>query len=112
MTIVPAFNKGPLVVKEELVSLFKFFFQQEIYDGMRYRQDLFRLLNTFEVARRERVYNLGHALADRGLRVVITRSRDRYKLWINLRDPWERKNDKTEIVRRANCYACEQFLPT
>lgn len=95
---------GPLVVKEELVNLFKFWFQETIQDGMLFRDELFRHLQSFNFVQRHRAYEIGYQLAEKGFKVVITCSGDtgittanrdhssqsqiRYRVWVSLREPW------------------------
>lgn len=67
-----------------------------MYDGMRYRNELFRHFKTFGAHRRQHAYSLGCALAQKGVQAVITCVSDRntaltdqrYILWISLRSPW------------------------
>lgn len=80
---------GPIVLNEHQVSCFKFWFGDAIYDGMSYRDELFRQLRTFPREKRDKVYSLGYALAERDVPAVITRSAESYVLWVSLRAPWD-----------------------
>ena len=87
----------PLVVTEQQSSsYFKFWHNNGMHDGMRYRNELFRHFKTFSAQRRSHAYSLGCALAQQGIQAVITCVSDRhtaptdqrYILWISLRSPW------------------------
>ncbi|HEY9861774.1 MAG TPA: hypothetical protein V6D16_19910 [Candidatus Obscuribacterales bacterium] len=87
----------PLVVSEQQSSsYFKFWHNNGLHDGMRYRNELFRHFRTFSVHRRNHAYSLGCAFAQQGIQTVITCVSDRntapeerrYILWISLRSPW------------------------
>ena len=87
----------PLVVTEQQSSsYFKFWYNEGMHEGMRYRNELFRHFRTFSAYRRNHAYSLGCALAQQGVQAVITCLSDRetapadqrYVLWISLRSPW------------------------
>ncbi|MBD2256096.1 hypothetical protein [Pseudanabaena sp. FACHB-2040] len=75
----------PLVINEKLVSLFKFWFDGQIYDGMGCRNEIFSCLRVADHRKRQQIYDLGWALAEEGVQVVITVSDSKYTLWSNLR---------------------------
>lgn len=77
----------PLLINEKLVSLFNFWADGKLQNGMRCSNELFRQVRTFAFDQRQRVYSLGWALAERGIQVVITWSHRGYGLWICLRTP-------------------------
>jgi hypothetical protein len=90
----------PLVVTEQQSSsYFKFWYNDVIHDGMRYRSELFRHFRTFSAHHRNHAYSLGCALAQQGIQAIITCLSDRktapedqrYVLWISLRSPWPEK---------------------
>ena len=87
----------PLVVTEQQSSsYFKFWYDDNMHEGMRYRNELFRHFKTFGAHRRNHAYSLGCALAQQGIQAVITCVSDRntapadqrYVLWVSLRSPW------------------------
>ncbi len=75
----------PLLVNEKLVSFFKFWAKDNLQNGMRCSNELFRQVRTFGVDQRPKAYSLGWALAERGIRVVTTWSLHGYALWICMR---------------------------
>lgn len=54
---------------------------------MRYGQELYGLIREVRTQARLDAYQLGHELLLQGLPVLMTASRQRYALWINLRNP-------------------------
>lgn len=70
---------------ENQVSLFKFWFDGDIREGLCHRGELFRHSCTVASSQASQVYALGQRLVCEGVEVVITCSNDRYRLWTNLR---------------------------
>lgn len=75
----------PLVINEKLVSLFKFWRDGQIHDGMGCRNEIFSCLRSADLRKRQQIYDLGWALAQEGVQVVITVSDAKYTLWSSLR---------------------------
>ena len=85
---------SPAVLCENLVSPFRFWFEDTLQEGMIYQNELFECLRVFSDRQRTEVYELSNTLSQQGILVVITHKRERsswksvsgrYKLWINLR---------------------------
>lgn len=75
----------PSLISEHLVSLFKFWMDGRVQDGMRCNSGLFHLHQAFDSDRREQVFALAWAFSEHNIPVVITSSGLEYKLWISLR---------------------------
>lgn len=75
----------PLVVDESQINQFKVYLCNEIRTGMYYDRDLYGLIREIDTQARLDAYRLGCELLVQGLPVLMTVSRQRYALWINLR---------------------------
>ncbi|XHX77376.1 MAG: hypothetical protein RBJ76_23500 [Stenomitos frigidus ULC029] len=94
----------PLLVNEKLVSLFKFWANGKLQNGMRCSNELFRQVRTFTFDQRQKVYSLGWALAERGIRTVITWSLQGYALWVCMRSPNKLWNAAKETKPRTKSH--------
>lgn len=75
----------PLVVDESQINQFKVYLCNEIRTGMYYDRELYGLIHELDTRARLDAYQLGYELLLQGLPVLMTVSRKRYALWINLR---------------------------
>ncbi len=77
----------PLVINEDQVFSFKFWFNGVVQTGMYYQTELFCCLGTFDLCERPRVYQLGCQLGQRGMQIALTSSSSgTCSLWGGLRD--------------------------
>jgi hypothetical protein len=76
----------PLVVAETLVSPFKFW-NEGVYCGMLYRNDFYRSLRQFPAADRLQAFTQAIEESNRGYKVCITASSERYTVWVEMRSP-------------------------
>lgn len=76
----------PLVIDEQQVFIFKFWFDGKIQDGMHFQNELFCQIGTFGVSERSRVYQAACKLAHQGTLLAITCSDTTCRVWGNLRD--------------------------
>jgi hypothetical protein len=75
----------PVVVYETLISLFNFYREGQVYQGMSCRQQIYKLVSTYTVEARLQAYTEGCDLSNQGNQVVITVSSQHYKVWVALR---------------------------
>lgn len=75
----------PLTIDERQVIQFKFYFNQAVRTGMQYDRELYGLVSEMSPHARLEAYRLGCELIRQGLPILVTVSRSRYALWINLR---------------------------
>lgn len=75
----------PMLICEDFISRFKFWLDGQMQDGMHHRNELFRCLRTEKLLGRQKIYDLGWAIAQEGVHTVITASKDHYTLWVSLR---------------------------
>lgn len=75
---------APLLICANLVSSFKFWSNGQICDGMTYRNEFFRSIQTVNPERRQQIFDLGWVLSQEGAQVIITVSKQQYMLWISL----------------------------
>ena len=75
----------PLVVDEGQINQFNVYLCDGIRRGMQYRQELYGLVREVAAQDRSKAYQLGCELLSQGLPVLMTASKQRYVLWINLR---------------------------
>lgn len=77
----------PLVVKENTIFTFKFWFDDQIQEGMNYQQEMFCRLYTLAPQFRAQLYQFGCKLTQNGTVVVISIADKHCSLWVSLRDP-------------------------
>lgn len=77
----------PLVVKENSLFTFKFWFNDQIQEGMNYQQEMFCRLCTLAPQCRAQLYQFGCKLTQNGTPVVISITDQHCSLWVSLRDP-------------------------
>ncbi|MDX2243624.1 MAG: hypothetical protein NW224_23335 [Leptolyngbyaceae cyanobacterium bins.302] len=77
----------PLVVDENQVAPFTFYWNGAVRLGMRYDHELYGLMHEVSLYARLDAYQMGCEMLAQGLPVLITASRQRYALWLNLRNP-------------------------
>lgn len=78
--------KHPLVINECLISCFKYW-DGIVQQGMRYNQELYRLLQIYEANERLQAYMVAYNHAEQGNLICITVSKITYRLWLGLRSP-------------------------
>ncbi len=71
-------------IPEPLVRCFKFWSDNEIKEGIYWREELYKLVSTFSPTERERAYALGVDISQHGKSTVITCSQDSYRVWVSL----------------------------
>lgn len=77
----------PLVVNEEQVFTFKFWFNGKVHLGMSYQGELYCRLESFDLQRRPQVYQLGCKLSQQNTSIVLSSASATCSLWGSLRDP-------------------------
>jgi hypothetical protein len=81
----------PLVINEHQGAVFKFWFEDQLNDGLRLRNGLFRRVQTFDILHRDQAYALAYALGQQSVQTVITCSKTRYIVWVDLKVPFEKR---------------------
>lgn len=82
----------PAVLTEKIVSLFNFYLNGKIQQGMRYGFDLYQLAFEFQPNDRLKAYQHANELMQDGLQVVVTAATNRYVVWVSLRSPLSEQN--------------------
>jgi len=77
----------PSVIIEEQVHSFNFYLGEEMREGMRYRNELYGLINSFDTGSRLQAYQFACELILSSAMVIVTVSKQRYAVWLNLRSP-------------------------
>jgi hypothetical protein len=75
----------PAVLDEAHICPFKFWFDNQIQDGMSYQNELFYRVLTTEIAARAHLYQYACRLSQSD-RFVITANQNRCSLWVSLRN--------------------------
>ncbi len=75
----------PLVLSHELVHPFKFWYDNELQDGMCSGKELYRLVEKCGTRDRQRAFGLAVKLAEQGSHVCVTCMRAEYCIWVGLR---------------------------
>ncbi|KGF72419.1 hypothetical protein DO97_08500 [Neosynechococcus sphagnicola sy1] len=75
----------PVLVPEDAIHPFKFYFRDTVQLGMRHHYQLYRLTHTFSTSQRFYAYQLACRLERQGeTSVVVTASEEHYRLWVCL----------------------------
>lgn len=77
----------PIVINEQQVFTFQFWFDDSLRYGMYYRSELYCKLETFAISQRPQAYQIGCKLANQGTSIVLTLTDSTCNLWGSLRDP-------------------------
>jgi hypothetical protein len=77
----------PILINEEQVFSFKFWFDGNIHYGMFYQNELFFRLASFKPKQRPQVYQLGCKLARQNTLIALSCSETGCTLWGSLRSP-------------------------
>jgi hypothetical protein len=77
----------PSVIAEELAHPFKFHMAGQIREGMRHQNELHGLVNSFDTGSRLQAYQFACELILSSATVIVTVSKQRYAVWLNLRSP-------------------------
>lgn len=80
-------ESAPHVIPEQQITLFKFYMDQAIQDGLTYGNELYRLAKEFRIDDWLEADRLGCELIGQGIPTVISVSKQRYSVWISLRNP-------------------------
>lgn len=74
----------PLVIYEDSVRLFNYYFDGSVRQGMSYRSKLYKLIRACQHGNRLHLYGVGCSLANHGIETVITASEQEYKVWVEV----------------------------
>lgn len=77
-------NDLPLVLHEDNLKQFKFWFNGALQDGLTFKNELFCRLHSVKAESRALLYQYAFQLASRET-IVITASKSTYSIWISLR---------------------------
>ncbi|MDX2097473.1 MAG: hypothetical protein SFW36_06820 [Leptolyngbyaceae cyanobacterium bins.59] len=75
----------PILLNEQFVHFFKFYLNQQLQQGMRYRTELYCLVSEFDRTDRNKAYQRACELAEQGISVVMTASHFKYAIWKSLK---------------------------
>lgn len=78
---------SPLVIREEQLFAFNFWFNGSVRCGMYHQGELYCRLESFAIQKRPHVYQLGCKLAQHYTAIVLSSSTVSCSLWISLRHP-------------------------
>jgi transcriptional regulatory protein LevR len=77
----------PPVIPEQLIYLFNFYLNGCMQRGMRHNSEIYCLLQEMDSAQQSKAYQIACDLTEQGSQVAITKSKQRYAIWVNLRSP-------------------------
>jgi hypothetical protein len=77
----------PTVVQEPSRSIFRFFQQGNLREGLRFESDVYGLIRQYTLIQRQQAYQVAWALTDQKVPFILTASEKRYGIWICLRSP-------------------------
>jgi hypothetical protein len=75
------------MIPEQQITLFKFYMDQSMQDGVTYGKELYRLAKQFVVSDRLEAYRYGCELLEQGIPTLISVSKQRYIVWMSLGSP-------------------------
>lgn len=76
----------PLVIDEQQMFPFKFWFGDQIQTGMHFQNELFCQLGTVDIQQRSQLYQHACKITQQGIPLVITCTKTHCHLWGSLRD--------------------------
>ena len=82
---ISVLDVAPQLIPEQQMTLFKFYLDQVVQDGMTYQNELYRLERQFTVGDRLEAYQFGCELHKQGFLTLISASKQRYAVWSRLR---------------------------
>ncbi len=78
---------APYLIPEQRITLFKFYMQSVIHDGMTDGNELYRLAREFGKDNRLKSYQYACQLIEQGIPTLVSVSAQQYRVWISLRSP-------------------------
>lgn len=89
-----------LVANESDCRLFKFWFHNQLCEGISYQGELFRQFYRFSSRDRDQAHALGSKLLNCGVSAIICCSEQQYLVGINLRSDWSTliKHEEPQIA--------------
>ena len=87
MSCATTLEAAPCVLTEPQLTLFKFYSDQSVQEGMTYGNKLYRLAKQFVAGDRQAAYRYGFELVSQGVPALISVSRQRYVVWMSLGSP-------------------------
>lgn len=72
-------------ISEDKVSIFKYWNNDGIQEGMNYKGQLYTLVRSYPAEDQLDACELGCNLAEKGMEVCLTCSRPRYRVWMHLK---------------------------
>jgi len=75
------------MIPEQQITMFKFYMDQSMQDGVTSGKELYRLARQFVVSDRLEAYRYGCELLEQGIPTLISASKQRYVVWTSLRSP-------------------------
>lgn len=77
-----------LLINEKFISQFKYWLDDQVQQGMRFRNDLFTQVAGFKNSQRREAFDLAWKLSqEREGQVIVTATNFHYTVWLNLRSP-------------------------
>ncbi len=76
----------PPIVNEHVLFMFKFWFNNNIQEGMYYKDELFYRLHTVELRYRARLYHYACTMAQQDT-IIVSASEKKCSIWVGLRSP-------------------------
>lgn len=77
----------PRLLQESAISVFRFFYNNQVREGLHYDSTLYAAVCQFDVAYRLQAYQIAWALSEAKVPLVVTLSPARFVIWINLQSP-------------------------
>lgn len=74
----------PLVINENIVQLFNYW-NEGIKEGMNHKGELYAHVRSYPSDARLQAYELGCAMAQKGMQICVTCSQSGYKVWMNMK---------------------------
>ena len=75
----------PFAISEDKVSIFKYWNNDGIQEGMNHKGELYALVRSYPADSQLDACELGGDLAEKGMQVCLTSSPSRYGVWMNLK---------------------------
>lgn len=79
----------PLIVYEDAVRLFSFYYEGYVHQGISHEQKLYRLIHCTGIDSRLEAYEAGLRLSNQGIKILITVSDRCYRVWAEIRSSFQ-----------------------
>ena len=94
-----------LLINEQFVAQFKYWQQDQVRTGMRFRNNLFEYVAQFDRQQRHQAFDLAWQLSQAGRQLVVTSSSEFYTVWADLRYSDCAHSNRSQVSSAKSAYS-------